>query len=146
MWHEILTQEDIERFMEQMLYFHDSCIKEMRYVSGAYVEDDLAMYPLNSRRELRMIIQRQFAKDSAIEMVFGGLKNMKLMPFDEQYTCEIMEASMGFKDGLLYWCNEADPVACEDADYIGIVIYAETLKWRTLENAMGKNEIYSVSD
>ena len=146
MWHEILTQEDIERFMEQMLYFHDSCIKEMRYVSGAYVEDDLAMYPLNSRRELRMIIQRQFAKDSAIEMVFGGLKNMKLMPFDEQYTCEIMEASMGFNDGLLYWCNEADPVACEAADYIGIVIYAETLKWRTLENAMGKNEIYSVSD
>ncbi|MBQ3519727.1 MAG: hypothetical protein IJA31_10460 [Clostridia bacterium] len=145
MWHEILTQEDIESFMKRMLHFHDSCIKEMRYVSGASVGENLGMFPVNDRRELRMIIQRQFAEDSAIEMVFGGLKHMKLTPLDEEYTCEILGASMGIKDGFLYWCNEEDPSVCSADDDCAILIYAKTLQWRTLENAMGDADFYAVS-
>lgn len=61
MWETISSSDEISQFMEKVYYFHDSCIKEMNSISGAYVEDSLWMHPLNDRRILRVIIQRQFA-------------------------------------------------------------------------------------
>lgn len=80
MWETISSSDEISQFMEKVYYFHDSCIKEMNYISGAYVEDSLWMHPLNDRRILRVIIQRQFAEDSMIELEFQGLKYLKLFP------------------------------------------------------------------
>ena len=102
MWETIRTSDDILRFMEKMCYFHDSCIKEMHYISGAYVGEGFAMYPLNDRRVLRMVIQRQCAKNAMIEMEFQGLKCLKLAPADEDYTCEILDSTMIIKDGNIY--------------------------------------------
>lgn len=56
--------------MEAMYGFHDSCIKEMKYVSGAYVMDDLSMHPINEKRNISVLIQRQFENPSVIEMEF----------------------------------------------------------------------------
>ena len=71
MWHEICTEKDISFLMETVGYFHDSCLKELKYVSGAYVNADLSMHPINDMRELKMIIQRQDESPSAIELVFS---------------------------------------------------------------------------
>ena len=49
MWHEIFNQDDFVLFNKLSNYFHDSCIKELRYVSGAYVDRDYSMYPLNDK-------------------------------------------------------------------------------------------------
>ena len=49
MWNEIRSEQDIRDFMDKVYAFHDSCIKEMHYVSGASVDADLRMYPLNDR-------------------------------------------------------------------------------------------------
>ena len=87
MWNEVLDKNDLQCFMNEIGYFHDSCIKEMRYLSGAYVDDDLAMHPVNDKRILNVIIQRQFEDVSMIEMQFIGLKCLKLFPIDEEYTC-----------------------------------------------------------
>ena len=78
MWEIICTNDEILKFMERVCYFHDSCIKEISYISGAYVDENLSMYPLNNRRVLRVVIQRQYEKDSMIEMEFQGLKHLKL--------------------------------------------------------------------
>ena len=43
MWNEISTDDDVLKFMEAVCFFHDSCIKEMSYVSGAYVDVNLSM-------------------------------------------------------------------------------------------------------
>ncbi len=40
--------------------FHDSCIKEMRYISGAYVSEDLSMLPINKKEKFI----RYFSKTS----------------------------------------------------------------------------------
>lgn len=56
MWNEIRSEQDIRDFMDKVYAFHDSCIKEMHYVSGASVNADLRMYPLNDRRVLNVII------------------------------------------------------------------------------------------
>ena len=65
--------------MNRVNFFHDSCIKELKYVSGAYIEEDLSMYPLNDKRILNIIIQCQFEDVSMIEMQFIGLKCLRLV-------------------------------------------------------------------
>ena len=72
-WNEITDENSLKEFMERVSFFHDSCIKEMHYLSGAYVNENLDMYPVNDRRILRVIIQRQYEEDSMIEMEFQGL-------------------------------------------------------------------------
>lgn len=142
MWNIVSTNEDITQFMERMCNFHDSCIKEISYLSGAYVSDNLSMYPLNSHRILRVVIQRQCKNDSMIEMVFHGLKCLKLFPVDENYTCEILDSTMVMKNGNIYWCECDDLSESELDNYNGTFICASTLKWRSIENRMGEKEFY----
>ena len=61
MWNRIQNQAEADAFLERIGNFHDSCIKELSYVSGAYVDDDLSMHPVNEQRVLRLILQRQDA-------------------------------------------------------------------------------------
>ena len=39
-WTPIQTEEDIFALMQSFGGFHDSCIKELKYISGAYVGED----------------------------------------------------------------------------------------------------------
>ena len=142
MWKTISSDNDILQFMESVYYFHDSCVKEMRYFSGAYVNDDLAMYPINDHRILRVIIQRQFESNSMIELEFQGLKSLKLLPVNERYTCEIFDSVMVMKDGDIYWCDCGDVSEADLDDYEGTLICASRLRWRSIENHMGKSEFY----
>lgn len=142
MWETISTNEEISAFMEKMSGFHDSCIKEISYVSGAYVNADLSMHPLNSRRTLSVLVQRQYEKDSMIELEFQGLKYIKLFPVDEDYTCEILESAMFLKDGNIYWCDCGELSGADLDDYEGTVICAAKLQWRSIENRMGESEFY----
>ena len=115
--------------MTMVGWFHDSCIKEMKYLSGAYVSDDLAMWSLNDKRVLKQ---------------FTGLKYLKLFPLDEkEYTCEILGSIMFFKDGCIYWCDCEDISEDDFEDYEGTLICAEGLRWRTIENRMGAEEFYT---
>ena len=142
MWKEINDEKDIECFMEKVVFFHDSCIKEMKYLSGAYVSDDLSMYPVNDKRILNVIIQRQFEDISMIEMQFIGLKYLKLFPTDEKYTCEILDSIMLLKDDCIYWCDCGDVSENDFEDYKGTIICASKLRWRVIENRMGEADFY----
>ena len=142
MWEKISTNDEILTFMERVCGFHDSCIKEMSYVSGAYVDVNLSMFPLNNRRVLRVLIQRQYEKDSMIEMEFQGLKYARLFPADENYTCEISDSTMFMKDGSIYWCDCGNVSESNLEDYTGTLICAARLKWRSIENHLGENEFY----
>lgn len=142
MWEMISTKSEILKFMEKVCFFHDSCIKEMSYVSGAYVDANLSMYPLNSRRALRVLIQRQSKEDSMIEMEFQGLKYAQISPVDESYTCEILDSTMIIKDGDIYWCDCGGLSDSDLDDYTGTLICASKLKWRSIANYMGENVFY----
>ncbi len=142
MWEIISTNDEILHFMENVCYFHDSCIKEISYLSGAYVSNNLSMFPLNNRRVLRVVIQRQYEKDSMIEMEFQGLKGLKLFPVDESCTCEISDSTMIMKSGNIYWCDCDDLLESDLDNYTGILICASKLRWRSIENHMGEKEFY----
>ena len=73
--------------------FHDGCIKELKYIGGEYVSEDLSMMPVNELRRLSVIFQRQWKGPCAIEMVFEGLKRMNLAQTNP------------YKDGEVCWCD-----------------------------------------
>ena len=133
MWETISSSDEISQFMERVYDFHDSCVKEMSYISGAYVDDSLSMYPLNDRR---------IDENSMIEMEFQGLKYLKLFPVDPYYTCEILDSAMLLKDGDIYWCDCGDVTEADLDDYKGTLICASKLRWRAIENHMGEKTFY----
>lgn len=143
MWNEIANDKDLNSFMDTMYGFHDSCLKEIKYISGAYVNEKLSMHPVNNQRVLSMIIQRQFENPSVIEMQFMGLKYLKLFPDDENYTCEILDATMILKDDCIYWCDCGE-ISEEDVEsYTGTTICASRVRWRAADEYIGSKEIYT---
>ena len=108
MWNEIMTETDARKFVSRVYGFHDSCIKELNYVSGAYVAEDFGMYPLNTKRCLKLIIQSQMETVGTIEMEFSGVDFFSMRPCSEEWTCEILEASLVIKEGRIWWYDEAE--------------------------------------
>ncbi|MBE6865611.1 MAG: hypothetical protein E7492_01445 [Ruminococcaceae bacterium] len=142
MWNYINTETDVQQFMNNMIYFHDSCIKEIKYISGAYVDEDLSMYPLNDKRILKVIIQRQFENNSMIELEFTGIKWLKLFPIQEGYTCEIFESTLLLNNSGVYWSDCGGMVEGDFEDYGGTSICASKLRWRAIDSSMGEKEFY----
>ena len=142
MWNEIVCKKDLDSFMNIMCGFHDSCVKEIKYISGAYVNEKLSMSPVNSQRILSVIIQRQFENPSVVEMQFVGLKYLKLFPNDENYTCEILDATMIFKEDCIYWCDCGGLSVKDVESYTGTTICASKVRWRAVDEYIGPNEIY----
>lgn len=142
MWREISVEKERLLFLEEMHYFHDSCIKELRYISGAHVNNDLSMYPINDRRLLRVVIQRQFKDCPMIELEFQGLQFLKLSPVEDTYTCEIQDCSMFFKNGCVYWADHKNVAETNIDSVEGTVICASKCRWRPIENNMGSADFY----
>lgn len=142
MWTEILDKNALKEFMESVAFFHDSCIKEIKYLSGAYVDEDLSMYPVNDRRVLSVIIQRQFKENSMIEMEFQGLKYLKLFPADDKYSCEILDSTMILKDDCIYWCDRGGLSEADLDDYEGTLLCASKFRWRPVDGCMGQKEFF----
>ena len=144
-WNEITDENSLKEFMERVSFFHDSCIKEMHYLSGAYVNENLDMYPVNDRRILRVIIQRQYEEDSMIEMEFQGLKYLKLFPADERYSCEILDSNIILKEDCIIWSDCEDKTELEDGD-TGTLVCASKLRWRSIFGCMGEKEFFKDMD
>ena len=146
MWNRIKTQAEADVFMESIWGFHDSCIKEMAYVSGAYVDDTLAMYPINDQRALRVLFQRQFEDLSVIELLFTGLSCIRMIPNKEEYTCEILDATLLVQEGRVCWCDEGGLSTEDMTTNEGTVICAEKVFWRPVEGHKGEAPFYLPAD
>lgn len=142
MWNEISDDKDLMNFMDSICSFHDSCIKELKYLSGAYVDEKFSMYPFNDRRILRVIVQRQFKDNPMIEMEFERLKCLKLFPNDESFTCEILDSTMILKNDHIYWCDCGGVSETDLDNYNGTIICAAKFRWRPIDNYMGSKEFY----
>jgi hypothetical protein len=91
---QIESSEDIECLMKKLSRFHDSCIKEIRYISGGYVSEEKAMHPFNSKRIVYMLIQNQHSEIPVIELQFNLIDKLNLKPKFGDYDCVIYEASL----------------------------------------------------
>lgn len=97
MWNKVIDDKTRTVLLEEAGFFHDTCLTELRYISGAYVGKDLAMYPINDKRKVNVFIQRQEVERNTIELEFSGIEYLKLFPYDEEYTCEIFGVTLYWK-------------------------------------------------
>lgn len=141
MWNEINNDSDLDYFMNIHYAFHDSCIKELKYVSGAYANGK-GMYPVNDLRNLKMIVQGKFKQSDVIELEFIGLKALRLYPNDETYTCEIFDATMILKEDCIYWFDYGGLTEDDFENHQGTAICASKLRWRVANEYIGPKEIY----
>lgn len=144
MWHEIKNNDDIEFLMNEVRYFHDSCIKEFRYDSGAYVGHDLFMSPFTDNCVLNLIIQRQFGDHPVIELEFKGIKRLNMF-IDSKQTCEIFDAALAIRPEGIYWLDSRDMPEDKFEDYKGVMICASELRWRYAEKYLGKQDVFVYS-
>ena len=140
-WNKINTLIDLENFMTIFGSFHDSCIKELKYISGAFVSTDLGMNPINNTRSLKIIFQRQYKNPTTIEIEFAELSNLILSPVNSNFTCELQGASMFIKEGKIYW-YDCDEIENPIDGYEGTCICANSVKWRYADEYTGNKEIY----
>lgn len=145
MWNEINTQSDLENFMYIHREFHDSCIKELKYISGAYCNGK-SMYPINDLRILDVIVQGNFVNSHVIEMEFIGLIHLNFFPIEETYTCEIFDSTMLLKDDCIYWLDEGGWKESDFDNYKGTLICASKMRWRTVDKYIGSEEVYIERD
>ena len=138
----INSDKDIEILMNKFNGFHDSCLKELRYYSGSYVDNDGGMYQFNSIRCITIIFQSQNADIRAIEMKFEKIEKLNLFPQNEEYDSIIYGASIKKIDNIFYW-SEWENFRFEDLDKEeGTWLSAQKISWRPLENALGEKRIY----
>ena len=132
MWNTLNNEESLKVFLERVAYFHDSCLQSFSFVSGAYVDSRLAMHPINDKRTLCMVFQRQFEDFTNFEMEFSGLKSLYYVPTDPLYTCEIESVNMYFKDELIYFEHDSCLISDEIGQTIINSVCAERCRWRII--------------
>lgn len=144
-WTVIRNQEDIDKLMYDLGGFHDGCLKELRYLSGEYVNKDLSMYPINSKRNIYVIFQRQWENPSVIEMIFERVECVALNPRNEDYDGVIYGAHMAIEDDMFIWfdCKDFKDDYRELYEYNDVTwIKAEMVKWRIVENYLGDEDVF----
>ena len=125
MWHELNSQNDIDNFMKETAGFHDSCIVELNYKSGNFVEESGAMY-LTTEPYMYITFHSQMAKFPAFEMELGMLDRFSIM-FDLKCTLEIYDVLFEKRDDGFYWYS--DEYADEDANYW---FRCQSIRWREI--------------
>ena len=83
MWTELITTQDIKCFLEKINYFVDSCIKEMKYVSGSYSENGATLYAINDIRDLYILFDSISSCYQTFEVKFSKIH--KLIPSFHPY-------------------------------------------------------------
>lgn len=147
-WHDINSQSDIDFLQKTYGGFHDSCITELRFVSGADVDENLAMgFGASIDRKLYVIFKRQW-KPMKIELLFEGMRKANIEGWQNNYLCDIFDSYLaqhndlikGRDENLIVWADTVGfnpKVICERnilAEPFTTYIISEKLKWRLLED------------
>ncbi len=132
MWKELKSEKELFSFLHRVAFFHDSCLVKFTFISGAYVDSELSMYPLNDKRILRVLFQRQYADIRSFELEFYGLKHMLFYPTNQHYTCEIESAEMYMRNGFVYLDIPSQQISEENKKVIMNSICATGCRWHII--------------
>lgn len=147
-WHAVSNQFDIDYLNEIYGEFHDACITELRYISGADIDNNLSMgFGESTDRKLFVIFKRQW-KPMKIELLFEGMREMNISGWQNHYFCDIFDGYLslhqdlinGRDDNLIVWADNAgfNPKEISERDILSepliTYIISEKLKWRLLED------------
>ncbi|WP_017811932.1 hypothetical protein [Paenibacillus shenyangensis] len=147
-WQQINNQEDIDHIMTRFGGFHDSCIKELYIWTGHHVDEDLSMsVPMQRDYKVRLLVQRQYANPTAIELMFDELVQLYIKPSPENYDSIIYGANFLCKDGLFYWADDREWTPEKAHQYQDVNwICSNKMKWREVNEWVGEIQRYGPQD
>ena len=134
LFNNISDKSSIDYLMHMFNGFHDSCIKEIRYVSGTYVDRNRAINPFDSIKTAAVIFQSQSAAIRTIEMKFEKVHRLILCPKGEDEDAIIYGASIKKYNGLLYWSSIDDAELTELESNEFTWISSEKISWTVLND------------
>ncbi len=147
-WNDVKNQSDIEYLKEIYGEFHDACIAELRYVSGAHVNENLSIcFGESLDRKLFVVFNRQW-KPTKIELLFEGMRQMNIAGWQNNYFCDIYHCYLalhkdlvkGRDDNLIVWADNSgfNPKENDErhilSEPLTTYIISEKLKWRLLKD------------
>ncbi len=143
-WIELADNTEIHALMETFGGFHDACIREIHLVTGHFVAPNLSMN-VDWRATVRMIVQRQYVKPSAIELRFDELVGLKFAAPEPDCASVILNATCVIRDGILYWADDGfwTPEAPEARDCTWVA--ARHAYWRDVGDWLGSELRYGSS-
>lgn len=81
-----------------------------------------------------LLFQRQFKPNTTIELKFVEVERLNFLPFDENESAVIYDATLKMENGLYYW---ADFAGWELEDNTSIWICSKKLFWRQRPELLG---------
>ncbi len=139
MWTELITNQDIKCFLEKINYFVDSCIKEMKYVSGSYAENRAALHAINDLRDLYILFHSISGCNQTFEVKFCKIHKLILEPYTDKQDSVIYDSTLIKKDNLFYWFDYKEKDICSFAPK-GTAVVAEKVSWRPINKSLGKED------
>jgi len=147
-WYDVNNKSDINYLMEIYGGFHDTCITELCYISGADVNENLSMgFGESLDRKLSVIFKRQW-KPVKVELLFEGMRQMNIAGWQNNYFCDLFDCYLelhndlikGRDDNLIVWADNSgfNPKKLYERNILSepliSYIISEKLKWRLLED------------
>ena len=145
-WNQIRSKADIDFLLAEFRGFHDSCLVELHYRSGSYVNQNNAMACGSpEEHELHMIFHSQCYKQPLeLELCFTGVRKCSFAGFQENYFCEILDCHLAFHTDLIKhrdtplivwadWSGFSPKSFVEDEllhEPMSTYVIAEQLRWR----------------
>lgn len=102
----------------------------MEYSSGAYVNKDGSMYPINSSRILTMQMHQQGSPAKVLQLRFEGLQALVLSPTSPDYTCELLEGYVILQNDEIILSSDGLDVGTKEQR---LFIRASQLRWKIEE-------------
>ncbi len=135
-WKTIETKEDIEELMIHFGGFHDSCIKELSYQTGTFVDHELGMNVAN-KPSLRILFQRQSPELPAVELEFFRMVEAHLRSRAYHHDTVIFGATFYLSPDGIWWADQVNwdhtDAHRDDATWIR----SKCLRWRKCDNHLG---------
>lgn len=100
-WNYIESAKDIDYLMSEYSDFHDSVLKEMTYISGDFVENNMMTLQPVGNKQVRLVFNSDWAKE--IEIILLSPRVCHLVPGEENYLSDIYDASIIIRDYMVYF-------------------------------------------
>jgi hypothetical protein len=136
-WENINTNDDIKKVMLLFDNFHDSCIKEISFKSGTYVDTDLSMVMVN-KTVAHIIFERTSNKTPGLEFMLEGIVKMSIN-INPLESLEIQEACFIKKENLLYWFDDLNGEKNKDScNWFS----CQSIRWRERKDTLGEKYLF----
>ncbi|RYG45825.1 hypothetical protein EON79_11675 [bacterium] len=129
-WNEVSSLEDLERFLDRVVSFHDGIVKEVHWVNRDHIDASLAMSPYRLA-DARMLVQRQGGDPSAVELYFERIWRCDLNTVD--FIFESKAATVTSVDSL------GPTISLLRLDLESTTLAFERMFWRETSDWMGSD-------